>query len=368
MSDEPGAIEMWVPESITFDSTDATWVVVHKTAGFSTAQDCAAYFQAGSDGNNVSSHYIVGLDGTIIQCVPESRGAGANCCTTAGHADYLPTDVNLNLKTISVEHIDPSTDNSTPMPQAQKDASYRLIGHICERHNIPKRSGDASGGIIGHRDIDPVNRARCPGNYDWNGLWAYLKGGATVGVPQGWHDDGTTLTAPNGISVVQGFRDYILNNAWDPGNLPLAREQGLNPVELGNPSLGSGTQQIFRTTVLEWTARMGVFVAWGGQELLATKAALATTQGKLTSLQGAYNTVVTEKNQLIGLRDANTATIAQLNQQINDLKQQLASANEATIAQLQQEIATLTTQLKAAQDQLVGFTTKIGQIEIILKG
>lgn len=175
--DESGAIPMWVSDSITFDSTDATWLVLHKTAGFTSAAECAAYFIAGSD---VSAHYIVGQgENEIVQCVPESRGAGANCCVSTGHAAYLPTDVNLNIKTISIEHIDPAIDNSTPLTPAQQAASFKLIRDICARHNIPMRPGDVNGGIIGHMDIDPVNRARCPGNYPWSELWSYLSSNAT---------------------------------------------------------------------------------------------------------------------------------------------------------------------------------------------
>jgi hypothetical protein len=172
---------MWVSDSITFDSTDATWICLHKTAGFTSAAECAAYFQAGSDGNNVSAHYVVGQDGMIVQCVPESRGAGANCCTVGSYASYLPycdgKSNNMNLHSISIEHVDPAIDNSTPLTDAQKAASFQLIKHICQRHNIPMRGGDASGGIIGHMDIDPINRARCPGNYPWSELWQYLSSG-----------------------------------------------------------------------------------------------------------------------------------------------------------------------------------------------
>ena len=38
---------------------------------------------------------------------------------------------------------------------------------------------------------------------------------ATSGVPSGWADDGTTLTAPNGNKVTEGFRDTILG--WKGG-------------------------------------------------------------------------------------------------------------------------------------------------------
>src|SRR5258708_21451598 len=47
--------------------------------------------------------------------------------------------------------------------------------------------------------------------------------GGTMG-PTGWHDDGTTLTAPNGVKVVHGFRDYVLAHNWDAANEPVMAE------------------------------------------------------------------------------------------------------------------------------------------------
>jgi N-acetyl-anhydromuramyl-L-alanine amidase AmpD len=214
--DEPGAIPMWVPDSIMFDSTDATWLVLHKTAGFTSAVECAAYFQAGSDGKNVSAHYIVGQDGMVVQCVPESRGAGANCCVSTGHASYLPTSINLNLKTISIEHIDPAIDNSTPLTEAQKAASFQLIQHICQRHHIPMRPGDASGGIIGHADIDPVNRARCPGNYPWSDLWQFLQTGENAMINLQTPGVSSFFAATNDPQVWQCItpgHDYVVGHA-----------------------------------------------------------------------------------------------------------------------------------------------------------
>lgn len=68
--------------------------------------------------------------------------------------------------------------------------------------------------------------------------------------PFGWHDDGKTLTAPNGHRVVLGFRDYILAHQWDPGNVPLGEEYHADPAERHNPQSGAGQVQIFRDTVL----------------------------------------------------------------------------------------------------------------------
>ncbi|HJT56022.1 MAG TPA: hypothetical protein VJ761_05980 [Ktedonobacteraceae bacterium] len=104
-------------------------------------------------------------------------------------------------------------------------------------------------------------------------------------IPAGWHDDGVTLTAPNGHKVVHGFRDYVLKNHWQPGNLPLQEETGRNPLEESNPSLGAGTQQVFRWTMLEWTPSRGVFIAWIGQEFLKIRGDNAALQAEVADLE-----------------------------------------------------------------------------------
>jgi hypothetical protein len=130
------------------------------------------------------------------------------------------------------------------------------------------RTANASEDVTGHYSVDPVNRARCPGVYSWNALWTYLNGGNTMTIPQGWTDDGTTLTAPNGIQVVLGFRDHVLNSNWNAANWPLEPEQHLAIVEQSNPSVGPGQAQTFRWTRLEYTPALGVVEGWLGQELL----------------------------------------------------------------------------------------------------
>lgn len=125
-------------------------------------------------------------------------------------------------------------------------------------------------------------------------------------IPAGWKDDGKALTAPNGIQVTAGFRDYILSHNWDSANIPLQGAQSLNPVEMSNPSLGAGTQLICRWTVLEWTPSKGVFEAWIGQEIIAIRK-------KLSDLQTAFNQL---KQQ---------PTDPALQQQISTLQAQITS-------------------------------------------
>jgi N-acetyl-anhydromuramyl-L-alanine amidase AmpD len=181
-------VEMLVPDAYVFKNSNGyqrKWLVLHKTAGGSTAQNVASWFQSGAGGAYTSVHYIVGLDGVIVRCVREQDGAGGNCCLESGHDAFWPTNVNLNWVTFSIENVDPTTDNSTPMPTAQKQSLFWLVKDLCTRQSIPMRPADNNGGIAGHNSIAPQSRARCPGNFAWNELWAFLKGASTV-TPNKW--------------------------------------------------------------------------------------------------------------------------------------------------------------------------------------
>ncbi len=152
------------------------YIVLHGTAGGSSAQAIGNYFATSNV--DASAHFIVGQDGVIVQGVPTTLAAWGNGVLTARHATYLPpVSINPNFYTISIEHVKPSTDNSDQLTTAQAQASFQLIDILCSYHNIPRHVGDASGGIIRHADIDPVNRSRCPGPYPFDELWKFLSGG-----------------------------------------------------------------------------------------------------------------------------------------------------------------------------------------------
>ncbi|MGH2510764.1 MAG: N-acetylmuramoyl-L-alanine amidase, partial [Ktedonobacteraceae bacterium] len=189
---------------------------------------------------------------------PEALGAGGNCCVEAGYdpfwTPYVNTYGNLNLCTFSIENCDRALDNSTPCPQAQIDASFKLVLHLAQKYHI------APDHIKPHSSIDPLSRAHCPGNYPFADLIAYVqKGGIAMNIPQGWSDDGHTLNAPNGQSVVLDFRDYILNaTSWDVGNQPLTAAYQTDRVLLSDASAGAGQVQLFRDTLLWQTSAQGV--------------------------------------------------------------------------------------------------------------
>jgi hypothetical protein len=180
------------------------YVILHGTAGGTSAQAIAQFFASTQGGSDpVSSHYIIGTDGTIVQAVSEADGAWANGYLSAGHDPWWDPQINPNNITISIEHCKPTSDNSDALTQPQQNASFKLIYNICQRWNIPMRLADAHGGITGHSSIDPVNRSHCPGTYPWNQLWAFLKGEGDMG-------NMLDLTDP----VVQTYFTDGGNGAW----------------------------------------------------------------------------------------------------------------------------------------------------------
>jgi hypothetical protein len=139
------------------------------------AEAIANFFRSTEgSGNPVSSHYIVDRAGVVVQCVAEADGAWCNGYISDGHDPWWTSDINPNNVTISIEHVKATIDNSDGLTDAQKQAAFHLIYDICARNNIPMRKADASGGITGHYSIDPQNRSRCPGNYPWDELFAFL--------------------------------------------------------------------------------------------------------------------------------------------------------------------------------------------------
>ena len=133
--------------------------------------------------------------------------------------------------------------------------------------------------LISATAVVPPWLPRPPANFDPR------KDHSVPHIPQGWQDNGTTLRAPNGHTVVRGFRGYVLSHNWDQNNVPLEEEVGLDPLEESNPALGSGSQQVFNWTTLEWTSSRGVFVAWTGQELMKVRADKATLLLQIADLE-----------------------------------------------------------------------------------
>ncbi len=327
---------IWIPNNNYFANTGKkSYLILHGTAGGTSAEAIAAYFKSTEGTNNpVSSHYIVGQDGTVVQTIAESNGAWGNGVVTSGHDPWWSDLINPNNITISIEHVKPDDANATPLTSVQQAASFALIKDICTRNNIPMRAADAQGGITGHYSIDPINRSRCPGTFPWDALWAYLaNGGNTMNVPSGWSDDGHTLKSPDGTPVALGFRDHVLGSNWDPTNIPLEAEHHDLILEQSNTSLGAGQSQMFRWKRLEYTPKMGVFEGWLGQELLWYQKQYQVMLKQIADLQQQLNKD-TQAQQIKALQ----SQVATLQAQNDQLKALLDASNLGKINSLAKQI------------------------------
>jgi len=181
--DKDGWLDIATEVDVTPNSFDRQgqlikYIVLHGTAGGTSAVDVATYMKSTIGGNNpVSTHFVIGTDGEIAQCVPVSLASWGNGELDPGHVTFIPSgSVNPNLYTVSIEHCKPSADNSDQLTDAQEQASLALCKCLCETYGVAKQAGDANSGIMTHAQFAPINRARCPGPYPWDALWTYLEG------------------------------------------------------------------------------------------------------------------------------------------------------------------------------------------------
>jgi hypothetical protein len=153
-------------------------------------------------------------------------------------------------------------------------------------------------------------------------------GSEQVGIPDGWHDDGKTLQAPNGVAVVKGFREWILANPWDANDLPLAVERTLPSIEPGNPAIGAGSRQDFRMTSLGWTTSKNVYKIWVGQDILALQAQVSQLQAQLAQA------TTTPAVDLAALK----ADVATIQAALTPLEAQALQTAEQAVADMQKKL------------------------------
>lgn len=132
-----------------------------------------------SPGSQASAHFGVAKDGRIWQWVAEENAAWANGVVnlSAASPPWLVSAVavheNPNNLTISIEHEGQPSDI---MPEAQYQATLSLHRYLVAKYAIKLDREH----IIGHYQVDAVNRPDCPGpNYPWKRLMSDLANGGT---------------------------------------------------------------------------------------------------------------------------------------------------------------------------------------------
>jgi N-acetyl-anhydromuramyl-L-alanine amidase AmpD len=140
-------------------------VVLHIAEG--TLAGCDSWFNSPANPGS-STHYCIGKQGEIHQYVDESDAAWGNGQVKKPTWPLLITGVNPNLYTLSIEH-EGHTGEAWTEPMFQADVW--LIKQMLQRWEIPVDRDH----IIGHYQIDSVNRPNCPGTgLPWDRLLAEL--------------------------------------------------------------------------------------------------------------------------------------------------------------------------------------------------
>lgn len=119
-------------------------VVIHITDGGPNINGTIRWFQ--DPAAQVSSHYIVGQDGEVVQMVRDAD--------VAYHARAA------NGRSIGIEHV-ANTRGLVPT-EAQYCASAALVRWLCETYRIPMDRQH----ILGHREAVQTSKT-CPGDWDW---------------------------------------------------------------------------------------------------------------------------------------------------------------------------------------------------------
>jgi N-acetylmuramoyl-L-alanine amidase len=127
-------------------------VVLHYTAMPTCADALARLCDPAAE---VSAHYLIDADGTVL-CLVEERmrawhaGAGG----WVGRGD-------VNSRSIGIELANPGDQ---PFPEAQMRALEHLLADILNRHALPPRS------VIGHSDMAPDRKGDPGPRFDWRRL------------------------------------------------------------------------------------------------------------------------------------------------------------------------------------------------------
>ncbi|MDB5101018.1 MAG: N-acetylmuramoyl-L-alanine amidase, family 2, partial [Cyanobacteria bacterium RYN_339] len=129
-------------------------IVLHHTGDNGTAQDTGRFFQ--DPASKVSSHYIVGKDGTIVQPVQDDKRAWH-----AGVSSYRGVD-DVNDFSLGIE-IANKGDDRDPYTDAQYEALANLVAWMMQTYNVPMER------ITGHKYVAlPRGRKDDPSNnFDW---------------------------------------------------------------------------------------------------------------------------------------------------------------------------------------------------------
>ncbi len=177
--------------TVTSKDTIAIHTIEGSAAGaVSWFKNCAA---------QVSSHYVIGENGTVWQCVREQYRAWHVGC--------------YNSRSIGFEH--EGYAGSPSHPTTLYNASAGIAREICNERGIPKAHTGAGPGIMGHNDINVIcggDHWDPGGGWDWNYYISQVNGGQFAALSVGRNADGRLEV------FARGTNSTIYHNYQDSGS------------------------------------------------------------------------------------------------------------------------------------------------------
>jgi N-acetyl-anhydromuramyl-L-alanine amidase AmpD len=178
----------------------------------------------------VSANYVIDLSGNIYCLVnpyataafPKGKRAWANGIPISPNRNIgwidrcLNNGINLNSVTVSIEHVADSSwmFQGRPMPIEQQRASLWLNAKLLVDFGLQPTHDT----VIGHRDIDSISRAHCPGVFDprdWADKIATANTNSTASTT-----DGSAATPDSGNHEDPNAKYFIDTNLWVVNSLP----------------------------------------------------------------------------------------------------------------------------------------------------
>jgi N-acetyl-anhydromuramyl-L-alanine amidase AmpD len=182
----PPILAKWLPGSHTKgrQGARALAIVMHITQGGSAGSAYNHWLNIANSSNPASAHYIVDRDslGTIWTCVREADVAWANGILANANLEkalvlrWAAGGINPNRESVSIEvaGYSPQQPNSNPSLNGYTPAQWASLEFLIP--SIARRWGLAidAESVLGHKDIDGVNRANCPGlsAEEWQRVYA----------------------------------------------------------------------------------------------------------------------------------------------------------------------------------------------------
>jgi N-acetyl-anhydromuramyl-L-alanine amidase AmpD len=192
-------------------------IVNHIMCGTLSGTD--SWFQ--NRASQVSAHYGVGKDGSIHQYVRDEDTAWAvGLVQNPTWRLYNQVKGHVNSATISIEHEGHPEDGLT---EAQYQATLWLHRKLIAEHGIPVDRDH----IIGHCELDSVNRRDCPGpKFPWDRLFRDLGAVDLATAQKGGEDDVLVKELPtlhqgatghvNAVKAVQAIVGVTVDGVFGP--------------------------------------------------------------------------------------------------------------------------------------------------------